>query len=978
MTAYNASNTESEIFWQILPHEQVLFQKKRGLSKLVYLLLFRWFEKQAMFPKNNKSIPLHLINYGISIFNESIESEDFFTFLKQDRKINRYKKEIREYFDFKVFDENCQETRCFLSNYVFREKNDLVLQDLFCAHLKKSKIEIPHESILAKIIKQAKEQKEHHIFSKIYNDLSLENKHYVDEHLLNNNNSENTLQFLKQDAGAPTKNSVTQEIERLQILNQFPIQHLKHIDEIHTKQCNLYRRRLLTDTPGRSKRRSDTSRYALATIFCYQRHREAIDNLADYLVHFIHQIKKTSETKQQKLDKEIGRRLGNIDQLYELAEINRDYPKEVIEKAVYPAVSQETIDQIIKTRDFARQSKKKIREATIKRYTNSYRKTIFNILDHIELNSKNTILLDALNLIQEYRDTKLKYYPIEKIVPLEGLISKQEQRNITENDEDKNKRILKKDYECAVFKALRVKLRHKEAWVKDSLKYRDPEDDLPKDFNERQEDYFALAEAPLSSTKFITPIKQQLCQQIREFDQSFPKNDLVKIIKKKGKPWISLTPIQKIEEPKNVQHIKEAVLGKWGMIDLLDVLKEVDLRENFTSCFTTAGNRKILDPESIRKRLLLCIFAIGTNTGLKRTAGASRGTVEFEELRHIKNFFINKDDLREAINIAVNAIFKMRNPKIWKSISTAFAADSKQFGCYIQNLMAQWSPRHHNDGVMIYWHVNDQYICVYSQLKTCTSSEVASMLQGIISQETDADIEYQYVDSLGKSELGFALSYLQKFDLLPRYKTIGNQTIYLPSEDFQVHNINEITTRSINWELIEEQYVEMIKYTVALKIGMCTAETVIRRFARSNYQHPTYKAFMELGKAVKTIFLCRYLSSVELRQQINAGLNVVENWNSANDFVFYGKSGEIKSNYRDDQEISMLCLHLLQTCIVYINTLLVEDLLQCSNWLNQLGKEDYRALTALFYLHINPYGTFEIDLAKRLQINYPLIRATAA
>ena len=47
-----------------------------------------------------------------------------------------------------------------------------------------------------------------------------------------------------------------------------------------------------------------------------------------------------------------------------------------------------------------------------------------------------------------------------------------------------------------------------------------------------------------------------------------------------------------------------------------------------------------------------------------------------------------------------------------------------------------------------------------------------------------------------------------------------------------------------------------------------------------------------------SIFLCRYLHSVELRQQINAGLNVVENWNSANDFVFYGKSGEITSNIR--------------------------------------------------------------------------------
>jgi hypothetical protein len=59
----------------------------------------------------------------------------------------------------------------------------------------------------------------------------------------------------------------------------------------------------------------------------------------------------------------------------------------------------------------------------------------------------------------------------------------------------------------------------------------------------------------------------------------------------------------------------------------------------------------------------------------------------------------------------------------------------------------------------------------------------------------------------------------------------------------------------------------------------------------------------------------------ELRREIHEGLNVVENWNSANGFIFYGRAGELATNQREDAEVAMLCLHLLQICLVYINTL---------------------------------------------------------
>jgi TnpA family transposase len=61
-----------------------------------------------------------------------------------------------------------------------------------------------------------------------------------------------------------------------------------------------------------------------------------------------------------------------------------------------------------------------------------------------------------------------------------------------------------------------------------------------------------------------------------------------------------------------------------------------------------------------------------------------------------------------------------------------------------------------------------------------------------------------------------------------------------------------------------------------------------------------------------------------LRREINEGLNVIEQWNGANDFVFFARWGELVSNRREDHEVSMLSLHLSQNCMVYINTLMLQ------------------------------------------------------
>jgi hypothetical protein len=220
------------------------------------------------------------------------------------------------------------------------------------------------------------------------------------------------------------------------------------------------------------------------------------------------------------------------------------------------------------------------------------------------------------------------------------------------------------------------------------------------------------------------------------------------------------------------------------------------------------------------------------------------------------------------------------------------------------------------------------------------------------------------------SEVAFAFSHLLGFDLMPRLKAIASQKLSRPNlgNADAYPNLQPILTQPINWALIRQHYDEMIKYTTALRLGTAEPESILRRFTRNNVQHPTYRALVELGRAIKTTFLARYLHEASLRREVNEGLNVVENWNSANGFIFYGKSGEIATNRLDDQELSVFSLHLLQACLVYINTLMLQAILAEPAWMGRMTAEDFRALSPLVYTHVNPYGTFELDMDARLPL----------
>jgi TnpA family transposase len=373
-------------------------------------------------------------------------------------------------------------------------------------------------------------------------------------------------------------------------------------------------------------------------------------------------------------------------------------------------------------------------------------------------------------------------------------------------------------------------------------------------------------------------------------------------------------------------------------------------------------------------------FAYGCNLGPNQTARHVQGNITYHQLSYTNRRHVSMETLLAAIRDIINAYCRLKLPKCWGTGERA-AADGSKFETYENNLRSEYHIRYRGYGGIAYHHVSDQYIALFTHFISCGVWEAVYILDGLLKNTSDIQPGILHSDTQGQSLPVFGLSYLLGIELMPRIRNWHDLKLLRPTATSTYELIDSLFKGVADWTLIQTHWKDLMRVVLSVKAGKLMPSTLLRKLNSYSGKNRLYKAFHALGNVIRTLFLLRYVSEPDLRQQITACTNKVEEYHQFLDWVFFAKAGLITDNDPIEQEKRLKYLDLVASAIILQNTV---DLSYAIQVLIEEGypvtPELLAGLSPYLTKNIKRYGDYILDLltiplpleeAMTLSLNFP-------
>jgi TnpA family transposase len=357
--------------------------------------------------------------------------------------------------------------------------------------------------------------------------------------------------------------------------------------------------------------------------------------------------------------------------------------------------------------------------------------------------------------------------------------------------------------------------------------------------------------------------------------------------------------------------------------------------------------------ENIRERYLITTFAYGCGLGATQAARHFAGAVSADDLSFVDRRHVDIADLRAGSADLQNLYAQFELTKLWGTGESA-AADGTHFETFRNNLLAAHHFRYGKTGGIVYRHISDNYIALFSRFIGCGVYEATYILDILQHSVKKLRPTRLHADTHGQSAHVFGLAFLLGIELLPRIRSWKKLKLYHPGVDGDFESIEHLFSATANWHRIEKHYADFIRLALAIHSGQLAPSAVLARINSQSSRDSFSLALQDLGNVVRTTFLLRWSSDEGLRREVHKGTTKVERSHQFAKYLnFGGEGGMMRTNNPAEQEKAIVYNELVT------NAVALQTVADQTNALHELRRRGID-VTAEDLSYFSPYPTSKV------------------
>ena len=938
---------------------------KKEIPKLCFLVMLKTFQRLGYFIFV-KEVPEVILKHISKHLKISFKDDDIAKYDKSGTR-KRHLLVIRDKFNV-VYDS--KKIRKLVVKTAFAasktKDHDADIINVVIEELVRQSYELPGFSTLVRATRKVRARLYNSYYKLICYSLDEKTKLKIDSLFeVDKDTTSSKWIELKLDTGKPTVSNLKDMIQRfeqvqrmnikLSVLKDLPDSKLKHfVDEAKSLDS------------WKMKELKTFKRYTLAVAFLKQRYSSMLDDMGEMFIKMVKKGLNVAKEKMElyklnhsKITDELIETLNSVAKVYKEEEVSKEDKFDKIELLLNS--NGRNIDSIIENCEkhsvYAGNNFFPFFWESIK----GKRSTFFKLLSIIQLKSTNQdkSIEDAVTFIVNQKSKRSEYIDLDFEDKLNLSWIQENWWKLVTGYTNRNNyptRIHRRNFEACVLYQIMWNLKSGDLCIADSDIYSDYREQLIS-WSEYEENISLFGQQvglPTNKDDFVKLLKDQLDSISEKVDSSFPMNKYLKI--EDGRPILSR--LKKKDEPKDLRFIESLIADKLEPVNLIDILFDTDKWLNWTKHFKNISGleSKI---SNLTERSIVTSFCYGCNLGPAQIARSFEGYTR----KHISWYnqrYVTEGNLSNSAKDIVNKYINFALPKFWGTGERA-SADGTMWDTYEQNLLSEYHIRYGGFGALGYYIVSDLYIALFSHFIPCGVWEGIYILDDAIKESLDVNPNILHYDTQGQSTTIFGLSHLLGIQLMPRIRNWKDLKFVKSNVNKEFVHIEELFTDTVDWKLIETHLPDMFRVALSIKMGKITPSTILRKLGTYSKKNKLYKAFRELGLVIRTTFLLKYISEIDLRRIIQEAQNKSESFNEFAKWLSFGND-EIAENNREQQRKIIKYNHLVANTVIFYNVFHMSVILQeLASSGYEITEEILECLSPYIRPHINRFGKYSVD-----------------